>query len=170
MPFPRRADVRVGITVARFGKTDIIRSCCFETQARSVALVGKSVAQTAVERQHSALIMNEAETRAEHIDPALKAAGWGVAEGSRVRREYVIAPGRIEGKGRRGKPLIADYILEYRNTNWPSSRPRLGTNSFRKAPHRRRTMRPSWRCAPLFPRTDRASTESTCRPGGSGMT
>ena len=31
--------------------------------------------------------MNEAETRAEHIDPALKAAGWGVAEGSRSRRE-----------------------------------------------------------------------------------
>ena len=25
--------------------------------------------------------MNEAETRAEHIDPALKAAGWGVLEG-----------------------------------------------------------------------------------------
>jgi len=24
--------------------------------------------------------MNEAETRAEHIDPALKAAGWGVVE------------------------------------------------------------------------------------------
>ena len=31
--------------------------------------------------------MNEAETRAEHIDPALKAAGWGVVDGSRVRRE-----------------------------------------------------------------------------------
>lgn len=60
--------------------------------------------------------MNEAETRAEHIDPALKAAGWGVAEGSRIRREYVIAQGRIEGKGKRGKPLIADYVLEYRNT------------------------------------------------------
>ncbi len=60
--------------------------------------------------------MNEAETRAEHIDPALKAAGWGLVEGSRIRREYVIAPGRIEGQGRRGKPLIADYILEYRNT------------------------------------------------------
>ena len=26
--------------------------------------------------------MNEAETRAEHIDPALKAAGWGVVEGN----------------------------------------------------------------------------------------
>jgi len=60
--------------------------------------------------------VNEAETRAEHIDPALKAAGWGVVEGSRVRREYVIAPGRIEGHGRRGKPLCADYVLEYRNT------------------------------------------------------
>jgi type I site-specific restriction endonuclease len=24
--------------------------------------------------------MNEAETRAEHIDPALKAAGWGVVD------------------------------------------------------------------------------------------
>jgi type I site-specific restriction endonuclease len=32
--------------------------------------------------------MNEAETRAEHIDPAMAAAGWGVVEGSRVRREY----------------------------------------------------------------------------------
>lgn len=60
--------------------------------------------------------MNEAETRAEHIDPALKAAGWGVVEGSRVRREYAISPGRIEGQGRRGKPLTADYVLEYRNT------------------------------------------------------
>ncbi len=34
--------------------------------------------------------MNEAETRAEHIDPALKAAGWGVVEGSRILREYPI--------------------------------------------------------------------------------
>ena len=60
--------------------------------------------------------MNEAETRAELIDPALKAAGWGVAEGSRIRREFPITPGRIEGRGRRGKPLTADYVLEYRNT------------------------------------------------------
>ena len=60
--------------------------------------------------------MNEADTRAELIDPALKAAGWGVVEGSRIRREYLISPGRIEGKGRRGKPVKADYVLEYRNT------------------------------------------------------
>jgi type I restriction enzyme R subunit len=62
------------------------------------------------------ITMNEAETRAEHIDPALKAAGWGVIEGSRIRREYHISPGRIEGHGRRGKGLSADYVLEYRNT------------------------------------------------------
>jgi type I restriction enzyme R subunit len=60
--------------------------------------------------------MNEAETRAEHIDPALAAAGWGVVDGSRIRREYPIAPGRIEGHGKRGKALTADYVLEYRNT------------------------------------------------------
>ncbi len=60
--------------------------------------------------------MNEAETRAEHIDPALAAAGWGVVEGSRIRREYPITLGRLEGHGRRGKPLTADYVLIYRNT------------------------------------------------------
>ena len=60
--------------------------------------------------------MNEAETRADHIDPALKAAGWGMVEGSKILREYPITPGRIEGHGRRGKPLTADYVLVYRNT------------------------------------------------------
>ena len=59
--------------------------------------------------------MNEAETRAEHIDPALKAAGWGVVDGSRVRRE-VIAPGRLLGGGKRAKAEVADYVLVYRNT------------------------------------------------------
>ena len=57
--------------------------------------------------------MNEAETRAELIDPALRAAGWGVEDGSRVRRE-VIAPGRLIGGGRRGKQDIADYVLIHR--------------------------------------------------------
>src|ERR1043165_4909674 len=60
--------------------------------------------------------MNEAETRAEYIDPALAAAGWGVVEGSRIRREYPITLGRLEGHGRRAKPLSADYVLIYRNT------------------------------------------------------
>jgi len=60
--------------------------------------------------------MNEAETRLLHIDPALKAAGWGVVEGSRIRPEYPITLGRLEGNGKRGKALSADYVLEYRNT------------------------------------------------------
>jgi type I restriction enzyme R subunit len=58
---------------------------------------------------------NEAETRAELTDPVLAAAGWGVVEHSRVAREYVIAPGRIEGAGRPQKQLKADYVLYYRN-------------------------------------------------------
>lgn len=59
--------------------------------------------------------MNEAETRAEKIDPALKAAGWGEIEGSRIHREYSITPGRIKGQGRRGRTEIADYVLIYKN-------------------------------------------------------
>ena len=58
--------------------------------------------------------MNEAETRAELIDPALKGAGWGVIDGSRVRRE-VITRGRLQGAGMRAKPDIADYVLVYKN-------------------------------------------------------
>jgi type I restriction enzyme R subunit len=60
---------------------------------------------------HTAL--NEAETRAELIDPALKNAGWGVVDASRIRRE-VIAPGRLQGGGRRGQSDIADYVLIYK--------------------------------------------------------
>jgi type I restriction enzyme R subunit len=59
--------------------------------------------------------MNEAETRAEYIDPALRAAGWGVVGDSRILREYPITLGRLEGHGRRGKALSADYVLVYRN-------------------------------------------------------
>ena len=58
--------------------------------------------------------MNEAETRAELIDPALAAAGWGVVAESRVRRERITL-GRLQGGGKRGKPLIADYVLMHRN-------------------------------------------------------
>jgi len=53
--------------------------------------------------------MNEAETRADHIDPQLVAAGWGRLEGSRIRREYPITPGRIEGHGKRGKAPLPEY-------------------------------------------------------------
>jgi type I restriction enzyme R subunit len=58
--------------------------------------------------------MNEAETRAELIDPKLKEAGWGVIEGSKILREYVITFGKIQTGGGRAKPLIADYVLVYK--------------------------------------------------------
>jgi len=57
--------------------------------------------------------MNEAETRAELIDPKLKEVGWGVVDGSKVMREYKITIGKIQTGGGRAKPLIADYILVY---------------------------------------------------------
>lgn len=58
--------------------------------------------------------MNEAETRAELIDPKLKACGWGVVEGSRILREYNITAGKIQTGGIRGKKIIADYVLVYK--------------------------------------------------------
>ncbi|MHB8103243.1 MAG: EcoAI/FtnUII family type I restriction enzme subunit R [Methanosarcina sp.] len=59
--------------------------------------------------------MNEAETRAELIDPKLKESGWGVVEGSKVLREQRITLGRIQTGGGRTKPLIADYVLVYKD-------------------------------------------------------
>ena len=62
--------------------------------------------------------MNEAQTRLDHIDPALRAAGWGVVEGSRIRVEQTalkITDGRLVGGGRRKSALKADYVLEYKN-------------------------------------------------------
>ncbi|MBU0490060.1 MAG: DEAD/DEAH box helicase family protein [Bacteroidetes bacterium] len=58
--------------------------------------------------------MNEAETRAELIDPKLKACGWGVVEGSKILREFNITVGRIQTGGGRAKKLTADYVLVYK--------------------------------------------------------
>ena len=59
--------------------------------------------------------MNEAETRAELIDPKLIESGWGVVEGSKILREYHLTLGRIQTGGKRAKPLIADYVLVYKD-------------------------------------------------------
>ncbi|MBI4712566.1 MAG: DEAD/DEAH box helicase family protein [Planctomycetes bacterium] len=52
--------------------------------------------------------MNESETRAELIDPKLKASGWGVVEGSRILREYHITAGKIQ-TGDYAAKLHLDY-------------------------------------------------------------
>ena len=59
--------------------------------------------------------MNEADTRAELIDPLLKDAGWGVVEGSLVRREFKITNGEIKPGGIRAGIIRADYVLIYKN-------------------------------------------------------
>ncbi len=59
--------------------------------------------------------MNEAETRAEYIDPKLKDSGWGIVEGSKISREYNITAGKIQSGGKRSNLLKADYILVYNN-------------------------------------------------------
>ena len=59
--------------------------------------------------------MNEAETRAELIDPKIKEAGWGDVEGSVVRREFKITNGEIKPGGIRASFDKADYILVYKN-------------------------------------------------------
>ena len=58
--------------------------------------------------------MNEAETRADLIDPQLRASGWGVIDGAKILRERHIDLGKIQTGGR-AKPLITDYRLIYKN-------------------------------------------------------
>nr|QNO41203.1 hypothetical protein JNOLDJLP_00028 [Methanosarcinales archaeon ANME-2c ERB4]QNO41607.1 hypothetical protein OAEIHDOC_00028 [Methanosarcinales archaeon ANME-2c ERB4] len=58
--------------------------------------------------------MNEADTRAELIDPKLKESGWGIVEDSKVLREHHITLGKLQTGAGRAKPLISDYILVYK--------------------------------------------------------
>jgi type I restriction enzyme R subunit len=57
---------------------------------------------------------NEADTRADLIDPKLVSAGWNQVDRSFIRREVSITEGRIITGGKRAKPVISDYVLEYR--------------------------------------------------------
>ena len=59
--------------------------------------------------------MNEAETRAELIDPKIKEAGWGDVADSFVRREFKITNGEIKPGGIRAGIIRADYVLIYKN-------------------------------------------------------
>ena len=59
--------------------------------------------------------MNEADTRAQLVDPKLTESGWGVVEGSKILREYKITSGKIISGGNRDKILKADYVLVYKN-------------------------------------------------------
>lgn len=60
--------------------------------------------------------MNEAETRAELIEPKLIKNGWDskTTPSVKIHREFVITAGRIKSSGGREKQLTADYVLEYK--------------------------------------------------------
>lgn len=64
-------------------------------------------------------MMNEADTRANLIDPNLRVAGWSDRQVSRefyYQRDHQYTPGRIILAGdrvRRGKPRRVDYLLRY---------------------------------------------------------
>ena len=53
-----------------------------------------------------------------------------MVEGSRARRTYPITLGRIEGHGRLGKPLTADYVLIHR-LPWRAIASNLAARSIR---------------------------------------
>ncbi len=60
--------------------------------------------------------MNEADTRAEKIEPKLRSSGWTTGGDIKVNRE-VIAPGTILANGDRDeeKTLKPDFVLSYKN-------------------------------------------------------
>lgn len=62
----------------------------------------------------SARTRNEADTRADLIDPKLVDSGWSQVEDSYIRREVTITNGRIIGGGKRASSLSSDYVLEYK--------------------------------------------------------
>jgi type I restriction enzyme R subunit len=59
--------------------------------------------------------MNEADTRAELIEPQLKLAGWSDVAEARIQREYNINAGEIRAGGIRSGKMKADYVLIYKN-------------------------------------------------------
>ena len=58
--------------------------------------------------------MNEADTRAELIDPQLVESEWVTDDDVRVMREYRICPGKILVGGTHAETSVTDYVLCYK--------------------------------------------------------
>ena len=66
--------------------------------------------------------MNEDQTRARNIDPMLKESGWSDSNNPDVpsfKREHYFTDGKIRGERVRGKAKRADYLLYYRQPQFP---------------------------------------------------
>ena len=66
--------------------------------------------------------MNEAETRIRNIDPLLKESGWNDSnnpDAPSFKREHYFTDGKIRGERVRGKAKRVDYLLYYRQPQFP---------------------------------------------------
>ena len=61
------------------------------------------------------MMVSEADTREELINPKLIECGWKTGDNVIVRREYPISKGKIIGMNARAPKLSADYVLIYKN-------------------------------------------------------
>ena len=52
--------------------------------------------------------MNKSQTEFEYIDSALRVAGWGIVEGSRIRKQFPITQGAFN-RARKARIYFNDY-------------------------------------------------------------
>lgn len=73
--------------------------------------------------------MNEAETRAEQIAPALKAAGWGVVEAKRWDLPHT--EGLAQAKSYADKLCVSfSYATNGQHIDWPAKTIKAGGHAF----------------------------------------
>jgi type I restriction enzyme R subunit len=58
------------------------------------------------------MALSESDTRSKLIDPKIKEGGWNE---SHIIREHAFTDGRKLIGNKRGKRLIADYLLNFKN-------------------------------------------------------
>ena len=116
---------------------------------------------------------NEADTRADLIDPQLKAVGWGELEQSFIRRE-VICPGRILSGGQRSSGVASDYVLVYKGKKLAAVEAKKESLSYSEGVRqaspsaacgaRPRIMPSAYSAASPMPATAMRSTRLICSP------
>ena len=106
----------------------------------------------------------EADTRANRIDPVLRAAGWGVLPGSHIARE-LTSPGshsRWWAAGARYRQITCSAIAA---ANWLYWKPRKPHLDIAPAWARPSSTRACSSCASAIRATALAGMPSTCTPG-----
>ena len=76
------------------------------------------------------MMVSEADTREELINPKLIECGWKTGDNVIVRREYPISKGKIIGMNARAPKLSADYVLIYKNVKLAVVEAKKSTRSY----------------------------------------